>query len=154
MKNICYNIDEYVIYKLSARGKMKKRMDFVIFAAVVIALYAVSHITGIGCPIKFFTGISCGGCGMTRALTALVSLRIRDAFYYHPLVLVPPVYCVFYALRNKIGNHCFKIITGICAALFICVYVIRLINPSDNIVTADISNGIIIKLLKHFGGIV
>ena len=154
MKNICYNIEEYVMYKLSARGKMKKRTDLVIFAAVVIALYAVSHITGIGCPIKFVTGISCGGCGMTRAITALVSLRVSDAFYYHPLVLVPPIYCVLYAFRNKIGDRRFKIITGVCAFLFVGVYVIRLIDPSDNIVTADITDGIIIKLIKYLGGIV
>ena len=122
LKNICYNIEEYVIYKLSARGKMKTRMDFVIFAAAVVALYALSHVTGIGCPIKFFTGISCGGCGMTRALAALVSLRIRDAFYYHPLVLVPPIYCVLYALeqnrkpsfQNHNGRLCFFVCRRIC----------------------------------------
>ncbi len=39
-----------------------------------------------GCAVRFFTGIPCPSCGMTRAMLALLRLDFRAAFYYHPLV--------------------------------------------------------------------
>ena len=43
-----------------------------IFCGIPILLY----VTGIGCPIKFWTGVSCPGCGMTRAWLAALSGRV------------------------------------------------------------------------------
>ncbi|WP_373689128.1 DUF2752 domain-containing protein [Clostridium sp. YIM B02551] len=51
----------------------------------VTLLYAILRVVGIGCPIKFLTGISCAGCGMTRAWIRVIHLDFKGAFYYHPL---------------------------------------------------------------------
>lgn len=37
------------------------------------------------CPIHFFTGMDCPGCGLTRAWKAAAILDFRTAFSFHPL---------------------------------------------------------------------
>lgn len=37
------------------------------------------------CLIRTFTGLSCPGCGSTRALHALLHLRFAEAFAFNPL---------------------------------------------------------------------
>ncbi len=41
-----------------------------------------------GCPVYEWTGWDCPGCGMTRALAALVHGRLAEAVVWNPLVLV------------------------------------------------------------------
>ena len=134
---------------------MKRGKDFAVAVAAVVALYAVFHITGIGCPIKFLTGISCAGCGMTRACFALASLDVKAAVGFHPLVFVIPAYIAIFFLKGKIreGERIFKFINSLCIILFLAVYIVRLINPHDSIVVFDIKNGLIFKVLKYAGGI-
>lgn len=46
------------------------------------------------------TGVPCPGCGLSRALAALLRLDFRTALRFHPMVFVlPPV--VLYALFGK-----------------------------------------------------
>ena len=106
----------------------------------IILLVCVYIFSGIPCPIKLVTGISCGGCGMTRAVKCLLSGDFGAAFHYHPLVLV---------YKNKIGEKTFKTITRIFLLLVFAVYFIRIFNPLDEVVTADIKNGIIYKMLHY-----
>lgn len=47
--------------------KKENRVHIVSAIAVVVLLYLVLEGFGITCPIKFLTGISCAGCGMSRA---------------------------------------------------------------------------------------
>ena len=55
---------------------------------------------GWNCPIKYLTGVPCPGCGLSRALAALLRLDFRTALRFHPMVFVlPPV--VLYALFGK-----------------------------------------------------
>lgn len=37
------------------------------------------------CLIRFYTGLSCPGCGATRALHALLHLRLEEAWRLNPL---------------------------------------------------------------------
>ncbi len=41
-----------------------------------------------GCPVYALTGWECPGCGMTRALAALLHGRVAEALRWNPLVLV------------------------------------------------------------------
>ena len=42
-------------------------------AVLAVALfYGALQLAGITCPIKYITGISCPGCGMTRAWLSLI----------------------------------------------------------------------------------
>ncbi|MFR9071864.1 MAG: DUF2752 domain-containing protein [Blautia sp.] len=48
---------------------LKKRCrDFCFFCLLLGVYVAFITLTGIGCPIRFFIGISCPGCGMSRAV--------------------------------------------------------------------------------------
>ena len=55
-------------------------------AGAAAALLLVYH-----CPFRYIFGVSCPGCGMTRALVAAVFSDLETAFGFHPLfpLLVP-----------------------------------------------------------------
>jgi Protein of unknown function (DUF2752) len=63
-----------------------------------LALLAVATVVGLAvtnhfvCPFAAVTGFPCPGCGMTRALLALVRGDWREAWRQHPVsFLVPPL---------------------------------------------------------------
>jgi len=116
-------------------------------AVTIFVVYFLLHVIGIGCPIKFISGISCGGCGMTRAWLSVLHLDFRSAFYYHPLFLLLPVYAFVYFFRNKLGHKVFDVINLLFITLFVLVYIIRLIDPNDTVVVFEPFNGIFFKIL-------
>lgn len=63
--------------------KKENRVHIVSAIAVVVLLYLILEGFGITCPIKFLTGISCAGCGMSRAWIAVFYLYFARAFYFH-----------------------------------------------------------------------
>ena len=97
----------------------------------------------IGCPIKVMTGVSCAGCGMTRAWIALLQLHWRDAFEYHPLVLLPIVFVVALILKQFGHETLFRRTVAVLVVLFCIVYVMRMLDPSDNIVVFRPKDGYI-----------
>lgn len=109
----------------------------------VIAIFYLIH----GCPIRFFTGIACPGCGMTRALFALSRLDFPLAFEMHPLVFLLPVAVIVYFSRKLIPKKVLKPIYTSALILLITVYIIRL-NGNSNVVYADFESGIIYKLIS------
>ena len=40
------------------------------------------------CPVYAFFHVLCPGCGLTRALAALLGGRIQEAFHFNPLAIV------------------------------------------------------------------
>lgn len=58
--------------------------------AVILSYHLLTWFTG--CPFRFFFGISCPGCGMTRALLAALRLDFAAAFSYHPVVFPAAVF--------------------------------------------------------------
>lgn len=128
---------------------MKKHRDIVCLAATIVFIYVIFDVVGIGCPIKFVTGISCLGCGMTRAWLALLKLDFSAAFYYHPLFALPPVAAIVYFLKSKINLKIYKIIMLTMAAAFITIYLYRLIFTDGDIVVFEPGNNILFRLLEH-----
>ncbi len=86
------------------------------------------------CPMEYFLGIPCPGCGMSRALLAFVHLDFIKAFYFHPLFWLVPAAAVLWILdrlhififSKKIRQR-LLLWTGI---LFLLVYAIRLLFGS------------------------
>lgn len=121
----------------------------IVALATVTVFYLLLFALGITCPIKFVLGISCPGCGMTRAMLSAVLFRFSDAFTYHPLwVLVLPTVALlvyFYINNHKKAWTA----TFICAAaLMVIVYIIRLAFFPSDIVSVNPESSFVIKSIK------
>lgn len=99
-----------------------------------------------GCPIQFFTGISCLGCGMSRAALALLKPDFELALRMHPLIYFMPVCVVVLLLKKHIPPRFTKVFFGITIALFITVYIYRIITGSD-VVLINPEEGYIYRLI-------
>lgn len=102
-----------------------------------------------GCPIRLLTGVSCAGCGMSRAYFSLLHLDFCNAFHYHPLFICPIIFVAVY-IGEKFGfpQKYVKAIYGTMIILFIGVYVFRMINPNDRVAVFEPRNGLIFKGIK------
>lgn len=129
--------------------QLKKYKDIIYPAAVIIFVYAVMDLVGIGCPIKFITGISCLGCGMTRAWAAVLKLDFAAAFYYHPLFPLPLIALIVYFAKSKINIKIYKIFILTIVMAFIIIYIYRLIYSEGDIVVFEPDNNILFRLLEH-----
>ena len=130
--------------------KISKKNIFNMVPAVlaVVILYIIFFVTGIGCPIKFITGISCAGCGMTRAYLSLLHLDFREAFHYHPLFWLPPVFLVILYKKNRIKPSIYKILIYTIVVFFCIVYVYRLISNDDTVVVFRPQDNIVFRVIR------
>lgn len=105
------------------------------------------------CPLKFTTGISCPGCGMTRAFGALLKLDFEMAFYYHPLwplavlSIVLVIINLIKPFKVKEKTKLFFII--LVCVVFIVVYIIRIIIK-DPVVLPVFKESLIYYVYKLF----
>ena len=133
---------------------MKKKIGFetaitVIAVAVTAVIFAIMIVMGLPCPIKYLTGVSCAGCGMTRAFTAAFSGDLAAAFYYHPLWLfVPVVMCVLIVAHFSKKKRLFNVTLAIGLGVMLTVWLVRLIDPNCNVVTVDMSQSIWGKIVS------
>jgi hypothetical protein len=125
-----------------------KFYDYLKFGFIITLLYIFLSIVGIGCPIKFLTGVSCAGCGMTRAWISLIHLDFERAFYYHPLFLFPLIYVFLLLFRHKISYKVFKFLLFGGIVIFTTIYIFRILNPDDIVVSINIKSGLIYKIYK------
>lgn len=127
-----------------SKKELKEHLELICIFLFIFLIYMFT-----GCPIKLFTGISCAGCGMSRAYLSLLRLNFRDAFYFHPLFPCPVIFVAVY-IMTKFGfsKKAAKVIYGAMVFLFIVVYIYRMINPNDSIVVFEPQNGLIFKGIK------
>lgn len=110
-----------------------------ILMVIIVALYFLD----IGCLFRLFFGVSCPGCGLTRAYRALINLDLKNAFYYHPLFWTIPIIIVLY--YKKVNDK----VLVLFIILFLLVYIIRLLDKNDNIVTINLKDSLIYKMLSY-----
>lgn len=122
-------------------GRIKKLLIFII---IVILLYCLD----IGCPIKYITGISCPGCGITRAVVACAQLDFHQAFRCYPMIAVMPVLLILYIFSNRIPVIIRNIILYIIIAAIIGIYFVRMADCSDSIVVFHPEDNIIFRLFR------
>ena len=124
------------------------RLQEAVRVGVVLALfYGFLSLVGVRCPIRFLTGISCPGCGMTRAWIHLVCGDVRGAFAYHPLVLVPAAAFVIYLWKDRFKDRTIRLLTAAAVVLFLAVYVIRAADPSQDVVVVRPRDGFIYRMI-------
>ena len=60
-----------------------------LFLIAIFILRAIYHVTGAGipCPVYMLSGLLCPGCGMFRAIDAILVLNIWQAVRYNALAL-------------------------------------------------------------------
>ena len=113
-----------------------------------MVLYTAMESIGITCPIKFITGISCAGCGMSRAWMAFLQLDIAKAFAYHPLFWLVPIAVIVLLCKSKINIKIYKIIIFTIIIMFAIVYVCRLILSGDDVVVFEPENNILFRIIR------
>ena len=128
---------------------MKKIKEMCSFGIALIIVIAFLNISGIGCPIRFATGISCPGCGMSRACMSVLKLDFAKAFYYHPLFWLMPVVVVMYLFREKIPGVIQKSFTWIFILLFLGVYIYRMCFGDSDVVSINITRGFFYQNIKR-----
>ena len=128
---------------------MKGRKRYWLSILAVTALYvAVTGLT-IGCPFRFFLGVSCAGCGMSRSALALLQGHVREALAYHPLIfLVPVMFYSIYRCQEKNDMIGKGLLAGILFIFFL-VWLIR-IFLGDPIVAPDLKSGFFAEMAARF----
>ena len=132
------------------RNPVRKEQVTAILA--VVLFYGVLQLVGITCPIKFITGISCPGCGMTRAwLSLLLRGDLEAAFHYHPLfwILIPGV--PLFLCRHRFSEMTRKTVSYMLILLFFAVYAFRMASPENTIVVFRPEDGLIGRILAAAG---
>ena len=101
-----------------------KRVLIALTVTGLVAFYVIA-----GCPIRFFTGVCCPGCGMTRAAAHLITMDFSGAFHYHPLIFVMPVFAIAFFFTRKNVRAMYVILFGLCLMLG-GVWLWRMLDPA------------------------
>ena len=119
---------------------------------VIAVFYIIIEMLGVTCPIKFITGISCAGCGMSRAWLSLLRGDISAAFFYHPLFWLPVPAAVILLLWRRLPRKAARGSMGVICALFCIVYVVRLFSPENTVVVFAPEEGAVFRLFSRLMG--
>lgn len=111
-------------------------------AAALLGCAVLLILLGGLCPARTLLGIPCPGCGMSRAVCAVLSLDFSAAFAYHPLWPLLPLVAIllFRAILPRAARSCLHTLRVseaaylraeaiLCALLlvaFLAVWVLRL----------------------------
>lgn len=131
-------------------SKLGKEKNELLYLTLCLTVYlALTSLLNITCLIKYITGVSCPGCGMTRALKSLIVFDFSKAFYYHPLVffIIPIAVLLLVFTVNKMYKTR-KIFITFTATLFMVVYAYRLFFTKTAIVVFEPYSSLVSKFLR------
>lgn len=120
-----------------------------IIAGCLLLYMIIGYLLNYGCPFRFFLGLSCPGCGMTRAYIQVLHLNFTTAFYFHPLYPLVPIMGLMWLFEDKIKPNWNRLFWIVVIVLFIAVYLIRFQDPNQDIVSFDFKESFLYKLY-HF----
>ena len=126
-----------------------ERKSYIIAFAGIFTFVFIMWMLNIPCPIKHVTGISCAGCGMSRAILSALKLDFSSAFAYHPLwvVVIPAVIALVLLGANGKKRASNVLLVSLCALFFI-TWIIRIVLR-DEIVSINFSESAIAKLFSE-----
>lgn len=152
--DMCITSNMYVVLRLTGAGgtipmaSLKKHGAALSAVAAIALSYTFFLLLGISCPIKFITGVSCAGCGMTRAWLHVFRLDLNAAFHFHPLFWTIPIAVVFFFLRKRFPRL-FRVTAGVITALFIAVYFVRIFDRGCDIVAFEPYNSVFYSIARN-----
>ncbi len=118
-----------------------------IFTGAAFAAFALMLVLRFPCPIKHLTGLSCAGCGMTRACLSALSLDFSAAFAYHPLwVILLPLAVSVIIFSAKGYKRTLNAVLISAAVLFFGAWLFRL-ALGDDVVAFDFDNSAIGRII-------
>ena len=137
---------------MDLQERKKALIDGLILIFWLVTGALLLHITGIGCPFRWLTGIPCAGCGMSRALVLLLTGKLRAALSMHPMVLFLPVGTALWladrVFPERIPGSLFKGGETVLVSVFLIVYAVRIFYD-DPAVRIDITGGVLWKMIKE-----
>lgn len=128
--------------RLSTKQAWKHLRVYLLSVIALAAAFLLLNLFGIGCPIKFLTGISCPGCGMTRAMWKLLTLDLPAALAYHPLSVTMPFFVALWLCFTLTKKPTARRVVVIAAVVsLIAVYLYRQFTGGDEVVIFDPRQG-------------
>ncbi len=84
-------------FKIDINEESKKKIKIAVLFLVVVAVISiiVNLLTdgeGTICIISNTTGVPCPSCGLTRSVIYMLQFKFKEAFLYHPLVYLLPIW--------------------------------------------------------------
>lgn len=143
-----YNLNEDENQWIRRSPELKKTVtERLKICLILLFVYLFLSLFGVGCPIKTYSGISCPGCGMTRAMGSALLLHFDRAFYYHPLFFLTPIMFFFFLFDEFLQKNKKIVFWTFIIILFVGVYLYRLLFTINDVVTIDIKSGKVLELL-------
>ena len=128
-----------------------KHRAMMLAALLIAVIYAVMFSCGITCPIRYVFGVSCPGCGMTRACMSALRLDFGGAFAYHPLwVLLVPFFAFLVVCTLRRWRRVLRVGIALAVCAMLLVYVWRMADPTDLVVVFAPQECIFLRLIRAF----
>ncbi len=94
--------------------------------ACIVTLVLIYRVT-IPCPIKTFTGLYCPGCGITRAIFALLDGQLYQAYRYNSILFIDIPIVLFLEIFEKLfgkNNKKIKCISNIILNILLVITIL------------------------------
>ena len=115
--------------------------------AAILLIYGAAQVSGIGvCPLRTLFGLSCPGCGMSRAWWELLSGDLPGALRYHPLFWLPVPALLLLLFRDRIPPRIFTGCMIFLLILLLAVYGVRMADPADQVVRFRPESGMFFRV--------
>ena len=97
------------------------------FALGVAAYHIFTKWLNVPCIIRALLGFPCMGCGMSRAVTAVLRLDFGAALSYHPLVFTLPLPVLYFLFDGHLfGKIPDRAVLSVLAVSYVTVWILRL----------------------------
>ncbi len=131
------------------KRRLKRLFDAALSVLAIVGVYLVLFLHGITCPIKWLTGISCPGCGMSRAFFSFLRFDFAAAFGYHPVIFAMPVFAALYALFYFKGmKRSLKVVVCTFVSVMAVTYFLRFFTD-NSVVVFEPSEGVVVRIIKR-----
>lgn len=129
------------------KQKLRRHQDLIITVVLLTVYVCLGLFLPVKCPVLWLTGVSCPGCGITRALVAVCKLDFAAAWYYNPVIfyLIPAAPVMVNAYLHD-AKKLVNFLLYVTAGLLIAVYLYRLLVLHSPVLEADFSKGWIARI--------